>query len=212
MMAGTAARQAEHIAAMRAVSVEDEARADWYALFAALFSEPPSEARVARLAQAADCRDDSELGQAWKHLGQAVAIAGAPAIRAEFDDTFVGVGKAPVLPFASYYLSGFLNERPLVELRAHLAALGIGKRDDGGTTEDHIATICDVMSYLIRSDDPVLSQIATQRQFFSRFIAPWFEAFCDSVDDCDCTQVYKHVGRVLRIFLSVDRQAFDFDG
>ena len=49
----------------------------------------------------------------------------------------------------SWYLTGFLMEKPLAVLRDDLTALGLARRDSCGEPEDHLAALCDVMRALL---------------------------------------------------------------
>jgi TorA maturation chaperone TorD len=203
---------------LAAVAPEDAARARWYGLFAALFRAPPTREQLSAIAACAeaspddpDAPTDSTLGRAWRDFARACAQADADAVREEFDTAFLGVGKADVMPYASYHLSGFLNDRPLVELREHLAALGLSRRADVGLTEDHVAALCETMAWLIAGDGGKARDFAAQRAFFSRFLGPWFESLADTIEHSGVTDFYKHAGRLLREFLAVERLAFDFD-
>lgn len=197
------------------VAPEDAARARWYGLFANLFRSPPSRQWLAAIVADADSTgasaDDSPLARAWRDFTRACAQADAEAVRTEFDTAFLGVGKADVIPYASYHLSGFLNDRPLVELREHLTALGLSRRADIGETEDHLSALCETMAWLIAGDPGKGRELAVQREFFSRFLAPWFESLCDTIEHSGVTDFYKHAGRLLREFLAIERLAFDFD-
>ncbi|MCZ7558792.1 MAG: molecular chaperone TorD family protein [Burkholderiaceae bacterium] len=156
------------------VAPEDAARARWYGLFATLFRAPPSAQWLAAIASSrSDEEPDDEaspLGRAWNDFARACAQADAEAVREEFDTAFIGVAKADVIPYASYHLSGFLNDRPLVELREHLAGLGLARRADIGETEDHLSALCETMAWLIAGDAGPARDFAAQRAFFARFL------------------------------------------
>lgn len=206
-------------AAPAVLSEEDLARVRWYRFLAGVFQAAPDAAMLASIAAAAgatardvpDRASEPPLLRAWADLAVAARAATTQTVREEHDRVFVSVGKAPVLLNASYYLSGFLNERPLVELRDTLSGLGLARRGDIGETEDHLASLCEAMALLIESDDPLRSQASTQRDFFQRFVSPWYERLADSIDGCDDVQFYRPVARLMRCFFDVERQAFDFD-
>ncbi len=189
-------------------SVDEEfARAHWYALVASLLQAPPSASRLATIASVGAVEDSSELGSALGALAAACACVSEQAVHDEFNATFIGVGKPEVFVNASYYLTGFLHERPLADLRETLAAMGIARRAEISDTEDHVSALCDVMRMLITDGAP-LNQ---QREFFSRFLASWIDDFADALERCGTTDFYKHVGRLARAFVAVERAAFDFD-
>lgn len=194
-------------------AAEDVARADWYALLAALLQAPPDAALLARIAAAGALPDggDTELGQAFAQLARACASAGEDAVRAEYDAVFIGVGKPEVFVNGSYYLAGFLHERPLADLREHLAGIGLARSAQWSQTEDHAASLFEVMRFLIVEADPAARGLTAQREFFERFVGPWFERMCDALEQAQGTVFYRHVGRLARVFLAIERQAFDFD-
>jgi len=199
--------------AWRPVSPEDVARARWYAMLAQIFRAPPSTdwLRETGAGAAAPVDADTPLGRAWNGFALACANADADAVRQEYEDAFIGVGKADVFLYGSWYLSGFLHERPLVDLRAHLATLGVARRSDVAETEDHIAALCETMAWLIVAAPEPLRTLQTQRVFFQRFLSPWYEALVEAIEHCGSTDFYKHAARLLGEFLAIERQAFDFD-
>jgi len=203
---------------------EELARRNWYLMLARLFRAPPDAGTLAAIAQAGgrDAAgtglasppvpdDAAPLERAFAELADACRQASVDAVRQEYDSVFLGVGKAEVFLYASWYLTGFLHDRILVELRDRMAELGLQRREDIGETEDHFSALCETMALLIESADPRLSSIGTQRTFFTQYLAPWFERLCEAIERCGFTDFYKHAGRAARAFLDVERQAFEFD-
>jgi TorA maturation chaperone TorD len=206
---------ASTIAVHEALSDEDLARSRWYHFFTQILRDAPDAQLLQSVARGAVATDaapdpDAPLEQAWSEFAVAAAAASADAVRIEFDQVFVGVGKAMVPSNASYYISGFLNERPLADLREHLANLGLVRRVDIAETEDHIASLCEVMAHLVAAEG-VPGRLDAQREFFGRFVAPWYERFTDALEACDDADFYRAVARLLRRFLEVERLAFAFD-
>ncbi len=204
---------------LRAVSPEDVARARWYSTLAEAFRAPPSAQWLRAIgAQAlapgrpaeADA-DETPLGRAWNAFAHACAQADVQAVREEYETAFIGVGKAEVFLYLSWHVSGFLHERPLVDLREHLAVLGIARRADVSETEDHIAALCETMAWLIVAAPDSIRTLSTQRVFFQRFLAPWHESLVESIEHCGATDFYKHAARLLREFFAIERQGFDFE-
>jgi TorA maturation chaperone TorD len=188
---------------------EDQARAGYYALLARLFYAGPD----ARLLQTIGGADELVLGgeqsalvAAWKALAAAAMAMDAEAARLEYDQLFVGTGKAEVTPYASYYLVETGREKVLVRLRQELAALGLKRAERALEPEDHVAGLFDAMRYLISlgSDDAALQQ---QRAFFERFVAGAYERFCAAVSASEKSNFYKHVARFARAFLVVESEA-----
>ena len=64
----------------------------------------------------------------------------------EYFDLFIGMGRGEILPYASYYLTGFLHERPLARLRGDLIAFGIERAENNPEPEDNAATLCEIMA------------------------------------------------------------------
>lgn len=215
----------------RPVLPEDVARARWYAMLARIFRAPPSAEWLreigAQAAASADASgasgandagdagdagaDDSRLGRAWNRFAHACANADARAVREEYETAFIGVGKAEVFLLASWHLAGFLHERPLVELREHLALLGVARRADIAETEDHIAALCETMAWLVVAAPEPVRTLSTQRVFFQRFLSPWYESLVEAIEHCGVTDFYKHAARLLGEFFAIERQAFDFE-
>jgi TorA maturation chaperone TorD len=104
-------------------------------------------------------------------------------------------------------MTGFLHERPLADLREELARLGIARRADVSETEDHVSALCEVMAMLVAEG----ASLDVQREFFSRFLASWIDDFADALERAGTTDFYKHVGRLARAFVAIERVAFDFE-
>src|SRR5215510_3779222 len=85
-------------------------RAQEYALLAALLARAPDAGLLERLARLRG--DPSPLGVAHAALAEA-AQTDAGKVQREYFDLFIGLGRGELLPYGSYYLTGFLHERPL---------------------------------------------------------------------------------------------------
>ena len=133
-------------AAADTVDEIDAARAREYALLSALLRRAPDADLLARLAALRG--DPSPLGVAHAALGEAAAAANVERVEREFFDLFIGIGRGELLPYGSYYLTGFLNERPLARLRDDLARLGIERVEGEVEPEDHAAVLCEIMAGL----------------------------------------------------------------
>ena len=142
-------------------------------------------------------------------LVAAMRATSVDAAAAEYDALFQGVGKPEVFLYGSFYLSGFLNERPLAALRDELAALGLARDETRGETEDHIAAVCEVMRYLIAGDDVAVCNLEQQRRFFRGHLQPWVEALCDAAAAQPRAQLYRVLADFTRAFVQVETQAFD---
>lgn len=197
------------------ISDEDLARADLYGLLASLFFEPPSNDLLHRIAASAaygngqDAPQEADLTIAWKALVDLAAQSNEKDWKAEYEEYFIGVGKPEVFLYGSYYLAGFLNEKPLVQLRDDLATLGIRGSESITETEDHIATLCEVMRYLIAGEDLGVSNLTQQKKFFNDHIRPWADNFFDAVQRKSEIRHYQVVADLARSFFAMEGQAFD---
>jgi TorA maturation chaperone TorD len=186
---------------------EEQARAALYALLARLLAAPADSATLAAVARIWE-GEDGELGQALGALARAAAKADPALVAREYHDLFIGVGRGELLPYASYYLTGFLHEKPLADLRGALARLGIARADEVAEPEDHIAALCEVMRGLIAGAFGAPAALADQQKFFDSFIAPWAARFFTDLEGVKPDSLYAIVGRVGRLFLGVEQTAF----
>ena len=191
-------------------SDEDRARAEHYALLARLFHAPPDAALLVALTQTGRMLggEGGELPRAWAALGTAAQAMPAQAVADEFDALFVAVGKPEVMCNGSWYLTGFLQEEPLAELRDELAELGLGRRAGVTETEDHIAALAEVMRHLVLTG-PDAAGLERQRRFFGRHLAPWYAQFAGALAAAPGADFYAKVGGLLAAFMDIERQAFD---
>jgi TorA maturation chaperone TorD len=188
---------------------EDNARAGYYALLARLFYSGPDAALLATIGGAdeiASGAEQSALADAWNKLAAAARVMEADAACLEYDELFVGTGKAEVTPYASYYLTETGREKILARLRGELAGWGLARSEGAHEPEDHFAGLLDVMRHLILlgSDDAALQK---QQAFFGRYIAPAYEKFCDAVGKSEKANLYKRVGAFARAFFVVEAEA-----
>jgi TorA maturation chaperone TorD len=179
-------------------------RARVYALLAALLARAPDRALLDRLGALGP--DGTPLGEALGALGEAARTARAEAVEREFHDLFIGLGRGELLPYASYYLTGFLHERPLAKLRGDLAALGVERAEGVAEPEDHIATLCEVMAGLI--DGSLGDGAEHDRRIFERHLRPWAERFFADLEQAEAARFYRAVGRLGRIFIGIETEAF----
>lgn len=187
---------------------EEIARADLYGLLASLFYEPPSQSLLDTIA-GSKSEGDGILEQAWAQFSVACQSAKAESVRDEYEHLFIGVGKPEVFLFGSFYLSGFMIEKPLAELRTELSRLGLQRSDSMPESEDHVAALCEVMRYLIASDDVLNGRIEVQKEFFSRHMQPWVMEMCAALAAHPTALLYASVARLAQSFFEVEAQAFD---
>lgn len=177
-------------------------------MLATLFCAPPSQHLLDDIA-AASVPGDGVLEQAWTELTTACAAADAEAAREEYEQLFIGVGKPDVLLYGSYYLSGFMMEKPLAALRTDLATLGLQRPESVVESEDHIAILCEVMRHLITSDEGARCDVKTQKVFFETHMQSWVADMCAAIEAHVHANFYRRVARLAARFFEVEMQAFD---
>ena len=182
----------------------DAARAQEYALLAMLLARTPDAATLGRIAKLRG--DATPLGRAHVALAQAADNASAEKIQREFFNLFIGIGRGELLPYASYYLTGLRNERPLVRLREDLRARGIERAEGQVEAEDHAAILCEIMAGL--AGGPSATAAGLQQQFFQRHLAPWIGRFFADLERADSADFYRQVGKVGRLFMEIETKTF----
>jgi TorA maturation chaperone TorD len=202
------------------LEAEEAARAGFYALLSRLFAAAPDAPLLAAIAGAdalptrAGDRPEhgvrvTDLASAWEALRAASAHALPATLAQEYDDLFIGVGKSEVNLHASHWLTGFMMERPLAEVRDTLARLGLGRRPEAAIVEDHLSALCETMRILVSGQGnrpPV--PIGEQRAFFDRHIAAWVFPCCDAICDCPLASFYREVAQFTKFFLALERDSF----
>ncbi len=186
----------------------EQARADEYALLGLLLWRAPGKDLLAGLSRIKG--NASPLGVAHVQLGKAATATTPQELEDEFFRLFVGLGRGELLPYGSYYLTGFLHERPLAKVREDLAKLGIEKAEHVSEPEDHIATLCEVMSGIISSQ--FADETIDQKTFFNRHLNPWANRFFADLEAASSTAFYRAVGTVGRVFIEIEKEANTLPG
>jgi TorA maturation chaperone TorD len=190
---------------------EETARAEVYGLLAALFYAPPSPDLLAQLRVAVTEAPAAGgfLEEPWRQFVGTVRELSDAQVVAEYNALFGGVGKPEIYLFGSWYLSGFLNEKPLAALRGDLAELGLSRDESMNETEDHIACVCEVMRYLIAGDDVEIANLTQQQKFFGAHVQTWVPAMCDAIAAHPKARFYASLAVFTAAFISVETQGFD---
>ena len=182
----------------------DLARAQEYALLARLLTRAP-DAKL--LEQLCGLRGDATpLGVAHVELAEAAKNAEVGNVEREFFDLFIGIGRGELLPYASYYLTGFLHERPLARLREDLACIGVARADGVTEPEDHAGILCEIMSGLAGGQLP--APAGSDRTIFEKHMTPWIGRFFADVERAVAAKFYRHVGTIGRLFIEIETGAF----
>lgn len=189
------------------VEEEDRLRADWYGLLARLLGAEPDDAFLRSLAELEG--DDSEMGQAVTTLAKTSARLNSEDLKHEYFALFIGAGESELLPYASYYKTGFLNDRPLSRLRSDMLSLGLARNEGVSEPEDHIASLCEMMAALIAGDfgDPL--SLEEQNVFFEKHLNGWAQRFFEDLEAAPSAHFYMPVGTIGKIFFSIEAQAFE---
>jgi len=182
----------------------DRLRAAEWNLLAVLMGRAPDQGLLDALSRLTG--DATPLGLAHIALADAATAATEESVGREYFELFIGVGRGEFLPYGSYYLTGFLHERPLARLREDLARLGVERDGPRSEPEDRVAILCDVMANL--ASGAFVADIATQKAFFEAHIKPWAMRFFADVEMSTRADFYKAVGQVGRTFLELESESF----
>jgi len=192
------------------IAEEDRLRVEVYDLLAALLADPPSKERLRALGRLVG--DTTPFGTAVDTLAKLARATSAATVEREFNDLFIGIGLGELLPFASYYLTGFLNEKPLATLRKDMADLSIARAPNVYEPEDNIASLMEMMAGLIDGRFGAPASLEKQREFFNRHIAPWAGHFYSDLEKARGSVFFLPVGTLGRIFIDIEREAFRLGG
>ena len=196
---------AERMSGQVEVPEEDRLRADLYNYLGLVLSRP---ADTMVLAQTAGLSGDaSDLGRAVDALAEVARGTTPKEVEREFQRLFIGLGRGELLPFASFYLTGFLNEKPLASLRTDLAGLGLRRSDGVFEPEDGIASLMETMGALIAGRFGAPQPLMVQKTFWTKHVGPWAGHFFDDLAGRDAP-FHAAVGRVGAAFMAVEREAF----
>ena len=190
---------------------EEIARAELYGLLARLWYAPPDAQLLEAFKVAATeaPMQGAYLEEPWRQVVGAARERTEAQLRSEYDQLFGGIGKPEVFLFGSHYLSGFLNDKPLAQLRGELARLGLARDESVGETEDHVACLFEVMRYLIAGEDVAVANLTQQQAFFAAQIQPWISDMCEAVAAHPAAGFYAALARFTQAFAQVEAQAFD---
>lgn len=190
------------------VSPEEQARAGVYSLLGALFAAAPGPDLLSLLGEVPENgAGEAPMTGAWRGLAAAARSADPGRLAQEYHDLFIGVGRGELLPYASPYLTGFLHDRPLVDLREDLARLGLARTASTREPEDHIAALCEAMAHLVSA--PGGYPFEEQKAFFDRHLRPWAARFMVDLQAARAADFYRAVGRFGAGFLGLEQRYFD---
>ena len=188
------------------ISAEDRLRADFYNFLGLLLSAPPQQMLLDQIAGLSG--DESELGQAIRSMARVAKVTKPAAAEREFNALFIGLGRGELLPYASFYLTGFLNEKPLAQLRNDMASRGITRAANVFEPEDNIASLMEMMGGMIVGRFGAPAALEDQKTFWSRHISPWAGHFFSDLEAAENSVLYASVGTAGRVFMEIEREAF----
>ena len=188
------------------IDPEDRARSELYDFIGLLLVRP---ADAALLEQVAGLKgDDTPLGNALNVLAKVASVTSAETAEREFNALFVGLGRGEFLPYASHYLTGFLNEKPLANLRSDMSKRGIGRAEGKREPEDHIASLMEMMAGMIVGRFGTVTSVAEQKLFFQAHIEPWAVHFFSDLQATKSSVFYGAVGALGRQYMEIEAEAF----
>lgn len=186
------------------VSAEDKARVQVYALLGALLAGPPPAEllQALRELEAPPAQAGRDMAAAWGAIKQAAVRADVGVLAEEYQDLFIGIGRGELVPYGSWYVTGFLMEKPLAELRMDLKRFGFERQEGVSEPEDHAAALCETMGLLASSPEISLD---TQRKFFEKHVEPWMGRFFGDMTSAKSARFYRAVGLLGERFLEVEK-------
>ncbi len=188
------------------ISTEDRLRADFYNFLGLLLAGPPDQLLLDQMAGLSG--DDSDLGQAIQAMARVAKVTKPAAAEREFNALFIGLGRGELLPYASFYLTGFLNEKPLAQLRNDMAARGITRAQNVYEPEDNIASLMEMMAGMMVGRFGAPATLEDQKAFWSKHIGPWAAHFYSDLEGAENSVLYASVGTAGRVFMEIEREAF----
>ena len=188
------------------IDAEDRLRADLYNYLGLILSGPPDQMLLDQTAGLSG--DPSALGRAIDQLAKVAAVSKPKGVTTEYNALFIGLGRGELLPYASFYLTGFLNEKPLARLRGDMASLKIARSDNVFEPEDNIASLMEMMGGLIVGRFGSPATLAVQKDFYAKHIGPWAGHFFKDLTGAKASVFYAGVGAVGGAFMDIEREAF----
>ena len=191
------------------INEEDRLRADMYNFLGLLLSKPPSKDTLDKTKALSG--DESPMGEAINAMARVAKATSAKAVESEFLALFIGIGRGELLPYTSFYLTGFLNEKPLALLRKDMAGLRISRAPNVYEPEDNIASLLEMMGGMITGRFGEVTPLDQQAAFFNKHIGSWAEHFFTDLEAAKSSVFYAPVGSAGKAFMEIEREAFRMD-
>jgi TorA maturation chaperone TorD len=207
-LSGTESTTADEVAS-RIVAPEDRLRAQFYRLIAFFLSEPLSDDDVRTAAELAG--NETVLGRAVREFAGIASRSDPATLREAYQDLFIGVGRGVFVPYGSYYLTGFLHEKPLAKLRQDMERLGLARNAGVAEPEDHISSVLEAMAGLIDGTYGAPLPLEEQKRFFDAHVGSWAPYFFRDLEACDTSPFYAAIGHIGRVFMEIEHKALEID-
>ena len=191
------------------ISEVDKIRSNMYLFLSGVLQREPSDNLVGEYNNLDG--DKTRIGKAFNILSDLSKKVSPSDIRNEYQNLFIGVGRGELLPFGSFYITGFLHDKPLASIRRDLNAMGIKRGDDFKEPEDHIACLCEIMSGMIIGEYGKYFPVPEQKSFFTKHIQPWAEHFFTDLEGAKSAIFYSPVGTIGKLFMKIEEEAFLMD-
>ena len=188
------------------IAPEDQVRASLYALLGNLLLQIPDQTTLDQLAALEG--ETGDIGSAINTLSQIAKSMTPASVEREYNVLFIGVGRGEVLPYASYYLTGFLHEKPLADLRGKMRELGIRRKQGISEPEDHLGALCEMMAGMITGAFGQPMSLQTQKEFFNAHIAPWAAHCFSDLEKAESAVLYAPVGSLGRLLMGIEQESF----
>ena len=187
-----------------AVETGDAARAEMYVLLGTLLAGPPDDATLEMLLDIdAGERDATLMTSIWQSLQASAREADTEQLVEEYFNLFIGLGRGELVPYASFYIHGFLMEKALASLRNELQRLGFELQEGISEPEDHVAALCETMGMIISESGLSLEE---QSAFFEAYVASWMGEFFAELRDAESADFYRAVAQLGQQFLEIESQ------
>ena len=188
------------------IASEDVLRAQFYDLLGLLLCGTPSKTTLSKISILEG--NDTDIGKSVRTLTKIAKSTSPEKASREFHDLFIGLGRGELLPYASYYMTGFLNEKPLAKLRNDMQRLRIERAPSVYEPEDNIGSLCEMMAGLITGRFGQPADLTTQKEFFATHISPWAGHFFTDLEGAEYSLLYAPVGTLGARFMEIEREAF----
>lgn len=187
------------------LGADQKLRIGAYSLLASLLRAAPDDSILQYLQDTGrNATNDDDIGAAMSSLAAAAQAADAAQTNEEFHDLFIGIGRGELVPFGSWYLTGFLMEKPLSLLRTDLQELGFERQPEVTEPEDHVAALSEVMAMLI--SDGVDHEV--QKEFFEKHLSAWMGRFFTDLQNAGSASFYCAVGQFGDALIKLESRYF----